>query len=95
MAVPDGLEELVPLYLADRRRDFREVSPLATAADLARMRVIGHNLAGSGASYGFEALSHLGAALERAARQGDFAESASQVAAIRRYLDLVQLATAG
>ena len=89
--VPKGLEDLVPAYLEERRRDATAAASLLAANDFAGVIKIAHNMAGSGASYGFETLSELGASLERAARTGDAGASAERLGALRDHLNRVRL----
>jgi DNA-binding response OmpR family regulator len=90
--VPEGLDELADEYLQARRQELPEFAQSLHRQDFERLRVMGHNLAGSGASYGFAPLSRFGKALEDAARARDLATIESQVSAIHDYLDRVCLA---
>jgi PAS domain S-box-containing protein len=85
--VSDGLEELRLEYLDARRREIAELQRLVRANDMERVRVIGHNLAGSGSSYGLDTLSDIGRALENAALAKDADEVRHRVATLRAYLD--------
>jgi HPt (histidine-containing phosphotransfer) domain-containing protein len=89
--VPDGLEDIAPAYLEGRRRDVAEATTFLSTGEFDRLRTFGHNLKGSGSSYGFAALSELGGLLEQAARTNDREAAGRQVTAIREYLERVQL----
>jgi CheY-like chemotaxis protein len=64
-------DDLVRHYLAVRRLELDELRQSLAAANFARLRTIGHNLAGTGASFGFPDLSRLGRMLEASARAED------------------------
>jgi PAS domain S-box-containing protein len=89
--VPHELEEMAPEYLEARRRDIREAEALLDKGDFEPLRIMAHNMAGSGGSYGFHDLSQLGASLEFSARAADAPASEQYVSAIREYLERVQL----
>jgi two-component system sensor histidine kinase/response regulator len=91
--VPEELEEFAAAYLDSRRRDVEELQQLAQNGDFDRIRISGHNMAGSGRSYGFAALSDIGKALEDAARDFDPVEIRRQIDALRDYLSRVRIAT--
>lgn len=64
--------QLLPSYVANRHADIDVISHSIDAGDLAVLRRVGHNLKGSGAAYGLPPFSEFGAALEAAAKSGDF-----------------------
>jgi CheY-like chemotaxis protein/HPt (histidine-containing phosphotransfer) domain-containing protein len=64
------LRDLVPVYLINRRGDIDLIRIALDRADFETIGRIGHNMQGSGASFGFEGLSTIGAELERAAKAG-------------------------
>ena len=66
-----GLQDLSPRYLASRRADLESLDRAIAADDLETVKRLGHNMKGTGASYGFPALSQIGATLEAAAKAGD------------------------
>jgi len=86
-----GLEDIVPGYLANRRREVPEMIVLLAASDFARLAFLGHNLKGTAAGYGFPDLTRLGAALERSADQMDGGTLRSLMNELGDYLDRVQL----
>jgi hypothetical protein len=86
-----GFEELVPGYLTGQRRDVSGMIALLAASDYARLEVLGHNMKGSGASYGFAELTRFGAELETAAMQSDHGALVSQIPQIDSYLSRVRL----
>src|SRR5258706_16374483 len=68
--VPAELEDLVPSFLANRRKDIDAVQRALLEGDMETIRVIGHNMQGLGRAYGFDAITDLGAQLQQASRAG-------------------------
>ncbi|MGH8638280.1 MAG: response regulator, partial [Burkholderiales bacterium] len=89
--VPDDLRDLALEYLEARRQDLGELRAAADAGNWSRLRIVGHNLAGSGGSYGFAALSEFGRNLEDAARAADAEVAKRTVDAIEHYLAHVRI----
>ena len=85
--VDDSLRELAPGYLENRRRDLPRLAAALADGDWETIRVIGHNVKGTGAGYGFDAISQIGAALEAAAKARDRAEIGARVDELTRFLD--------
>ena len=93
--IPVGFEDIVPGYLASRRREVSEmIELLGVALDFERLADIGHNLKGTAQGYGFPDLTRLGAALEESAKQMNSAILRSKVSELGSYLDRVQLVSA-
>lgn len=53
---------------------------------------LGHSMNGAGASFGFQAITDIGVALEQEARSADTVASRKWVGELSRYLDRVELA---
>jgi hypothetical protein len=87
------LEEIVPGYLATRRKELPEMRALLAASRFAEIAALGHNIRGTGSSYGFASLTSMGAELERCAKLSDAAALIKQLTEINDYLDRVQLLT--
>jgi len=85
--VDSGLATLVPGYLKNRRTDIDAIAAALARADHAGIRVLGHNMKGSGSGYGFTRISELGASLEQAAERRAPEEIEVLAAALARYLD--------
>jgi len=67
---PD-IQELIPGYLENRRRDTATITRLMTEGNIEEVRRLGHSMAGSGGGYGFQKISSLGKAIEKASLAGD------------------------
>ncbi|MBN8734329.1 MAG: response regulator [Acidobacteria bacterium] len=89
--VPAGLEEFAPSYLAKRRGELVVMERLVSAGDWNQLRVLGHNMKGTGAGYGFPRLSQIGAALEMGAKQSDREAVSAQLRELDEFLRRVRL----
>ena len=89
--MPPDTEEIVPGYLANRRKEIPEMRDCLAGFDFARLATLGHNLKGTGVGYGFPDLARLGAELELSAIQRDWGSLQAQVTEVDNYLDRVQL----
>jgi HPt (histidine-containing phosphotransfer) domain-containing protein len=69
--IDHGLEEIVPGFLENRRRDVLTLETALRDSNLAQIQTIGHRMKGDGGGYGFGAISVMGAALEQAAARED------------------------
>jgi PAS domain S-box-containing protein len=89
--MPIGLEKIVPGYLAARREELPVMIELLAACDFKRLAVMGHNLKGTGASYGFSDLTRIGTALQHSAEQTDPGALSTQLTELNDYLGQVEL----
>jgi len=69
--IDQGIEDIVPGFLENRRRDVQTLETALQQNDLKTICVIGHRMKGDGGGYGFDAISVMGAALEQAAARED------------------------
>jgi CheY-like chemotaxis protein len=95
IAPPEGLEALAPRYLSARRKEVQELVALLAASDFERISSRGHNLKGTGRSYGFPDLTDIGAALERLAKHEDKEGIHKQLLRLSNYLESVRLPAGG
>ena len=58
--------QLVGQYLKNRKGDVDKLSVALSRADFETIRTTGHNLYGSGAAYGIDDISFIGASIENA-----------------------------
>ncbi len=91
LALDESLRDLAPGYLENRRADAARLAAALAAGDWDTLRVVGHNIKGTGAGYGFPAISEMGAALESAAKARDAVGAAGCVDGLARYLSAVVL----
>jgi HPt (histidine-containing phosphotransfer) domain-containing protein len=82
--VDPDLADMIPGFLANRKRDAQAVRDAVASGDLATVRRLGHTLKGVGGGYGFPVVSEIGGEIEAAGLAGD-PEAAD--AAARRLAD--------
>ena len=87
--VDSVIADLVPEYLSARSDDVQGLRRALEEGDLESIRVLAHNLAGSGEAYGFTRLTELGRALEDVTGSGDRDEASFWIDEIERYLATV------
>jgi len=63
--------QLVGKYLENRKVDIKKLTAALSNADFDTIRTTGHNLYGSGAAYGIDDISFIGASIENAADSSD------------------------
>ena len=91
LALDESLRDLAPGYLDNRHADVPRLAAALAGGDWETLRVVGHNVKGTGAGYGFDEISRIGAALEQAAMARDAAQAAASVDELRHYLAAVVL----
>ena len=94
VTVDASLMDLIPNYLDKRRKDLPKLFEALAAGDFAAIRRLGHNLKGTGAGYGFPALTDIGASIEEAASTGNAGSVRVTVDELSRYLEQVEWSTA-
>jgi HPt (histidine-containing phosphotransfer) domain-containing protein len=85
------LQPLIPDYLRNRRNDLQKIADALTKRDLAALRKLGHDMAGSGGAYGIPPISDIGRTIENAALASDTAAIAVALEDLRVFLDMVKL----
>ena len=88
---PEGIEDLIPDYLASVRRDMNEILSGVDSKDCRVAGRLGHQFKGTGQGYGFAEITRTGAAVELAALAGNEDEIRSQILALAAYLDRVEI----
>ncbi len=89
--VDDDLEDLIPGFLQNRENDAKAILKALETGDYETVRVLGHNMKGSGGGYGFDAIADIGLALEQAAKEGNPEEIKKQVNELSTYLARVEI----
>ena len=82
-----SLADLVPGFLDGRRRDIDAIAAALERSDYDDVRILGHNMKGSGAGYGFNRITEIGTSLEQAAVRRARSDIQAQTAELVRYLD--------
>ncbi|MDH4188513.1 MAG: Hpt domain-containing protein [Nitrospira sp.] len=84
--IDQDLEDIVPGFLENRRRDVQTIHSALAQNDLHAIYVIGHRMKGDGGGYGFDRISAIGAAMERAAEKQDCDMIRQQTAELTDFL---------
>jgi HPt (histidine-containing phosphotransfer) domain-containing protein len=87
--LPPGLAGFIPGYLASRQDELKEMIGMLAASDFENLAVLGHNMKGTGASFGFPEISRIGAALQYSAEQMDSVATGTQLMELEDFLDNV------
>jgi HPt (histidine-containing phosphotransfer) domain-containing protein len=90
--VAKDLEDLIPVFLSNRKKELDSLRVALAAADFERLRELGHRMRGAGNSYGFERVSLIGKQIEDGACTGDTASLEAQIADYGDYLAKLQVA---
>jgi CheY-like chemotaxis protein len=85
------LRDLVPGFLEHKREDAGTIRAAIDRADYETISQIGHKMKGEGGSYGFDAVTEMGATLERAALDKDLDTARHTLDAITEYLESVDV----
>ena len=92
---PDAdIRNLVPHFLANRRKDLDFIRGAIDAGDFEAVRTLGHNLRGVAHGYGFEGLTDFGQQLQEAAARADRARILQLHQRLADYLERVDVAEA-
>ena len=89
--IPGDLEELIPGYLEGKRENVKTMLEALGRDDFETIRVIGHDMKGSGAGYGFEDITRIGRDIERWAVEKKAHEIRACVSELSTYLENVEV----
>ena len=91
VVVARDLEDLVPTFMKNRRKELETLRAAAAGGDFEQLQQLGHRMKGVGNSYGFEQVSELGKQIEDGARAGDRAALDARIAEYADYLARVTI----
>ena len=83
--------DLIPGFLQHRRQDVIAIRDALDRGDFAIVESLGHGMKGAGGSWGFHAITDIGAALEQAAKSADNDASRKCMGELSTYLDRIQV----
>lgn len=89
--VERDLEDLIPQYLENRRKDIREILSALERGDYGTIRTLGHSMTGSGGTYGFDAISLIGSNIESSARDKIGESVRKSAGELSEFLDRLQV----
>lgn len=82
---------LIGKYLDNRRDDIDKLTNALAASDFETIRVTGHNLYGSGAAYGLDDISWIGASIESAADVEDVPKIEMSIGELKAFLQKLKV----
>jgi len=85
------LEELIPLYLENRKKDIESITSALEKHDFETIRTLGHSMKGSGGGYGFDEISTIGKGIEQAAKSQDHEEIRRLIKKLSQYVENIQI----
>jgi hypothetical protein len=91
LTVDPSLRELLPGFLANRRKDIEAIGRALHSGNLAAIRVVGHNIRCFSRMYGFDELTALGEELHQAAQEESTLRIAHAQSQLADYLARVEL----
>ncbi len=90
VAIDPDLKDLIPGFLANRRRDVESLRSLLLQRDYVAIRLIGHSMKGAGGGYGFDPITDYGDRIEKAALEGTDEVILAATAELADYLERVR-----
>ena len=85
------IADLMPVFLRNCRQNVVAMLDALDRGDFETVEILGHGMRGAGGSYGFQAITEIGAALEQVAESADNNASRKWVGELSRYLDRVEI----
>lgn len=82
---------LIGKYLDNRKGDIEKLTRALSDSDFETIRVTGHNLYGSGAAYGLDHISWIGASIEKAADAEDASDIERSIGELRSFLERLKV----
>lgn len=85
------IEDLVPIFLRNQLEDVESIVEACEQSDYEKIRVLGHNMKGTGSAYGFDAISEIGASLEQSAKEGNSEKVRMLAEEVSVYLERIEV----
>lgn len=87
--VDSEIEDLVPGYLENRRKDIITIRTALENRDFETIKVIGHSMKGSGGGYGFDKITDIGKSIELAAKESNHEDIVKFLDELLDYLERI------
>lgn len=91
VTIDRDLEDIVPGYLENRRKELPELQNALDRGDFDTLRILGHRMKGSGAGYGFDRVTEIGRHIEEAAKNQVGPIIQTQIEELSSYLERVEV----
>ena len=82
---------LIGKYLQKRKDDIDKLTRALSRSDFETIRITGHNLYGSGAAYGLDDISWIGASIEKAADAENVADIEQSIGELEAFLQRLKV----
>ena len=89
--VDRDIEDLIPGFLENRKKDLVAMKEVLDAGDFETIRMIGHSMKGFGAGYGFQFITEIGKEIELAAKSKQRDEILAHLDSIKEYLNKIEI----
>jgi len=89
--VDRDLEDLIPEYLESIRQNINKIKGFLESGNFDGIRILGHNMKGSGGGYGFNMITEVGLSIENASKQKDKSIILNNLKHLEGYLDNVTI----
>ncbi len=86
-----GIEDLVPIFLENQLEEVKCILDACEQGDYEKIRILGHNMKGTGSAYGFDAISEIGASLEQCAKERNTEKGRILAEEVSVYLERVEV----
>jgi HPt (histidine-containing phosphotransfer) domain-containing protein len=83
------LEDIVPIFLGNRQKDVRTLRDALAKQDFKTVQTLGHRMKGDGGGFGFDRITEIGAAIERAAKLEDHSTIEQHIVQLEDFLKRV------
>lgn len=91
LTVDPGLKELVPGFLANRRKDLETIGRALDSGNIDAIGVVGHNIRCFSRVYGFDDLTALGEEIQQAAAERSLMRIAHAQSRLADYLSRIHV----
>jgi HPt (histidine-containing phosphotransfer) domain-containing protein len=91
VVVDSEIKGIVPIFLENRQGDVKAILEALDRRDYETIRILGHSLQGAGGGYGFDVITEIGQALNRAAKEERAEEIRRLVDELSSYLQRVDV----
>ena len=89
--VDRDLEDLMPLFWSSREQDLQGLAKGIEESDFNTLRSIGHDMKGTGSSFGFHRVSEIGDLIEVAALANDLLTIQGQFGTFKDYMSRIEI----
>ncbi len=89
--VDKDLKELIPMFLENRSQNINELRELMEEKKFDEIENLGHKIKGSGGGYGFDRVTDLGRAIEKAAAEEKFDELQELIDEFSEHIEKVEI----